>query len=166
MAVRGIKLVRMLRVLMIADTAGMPVERGRLLRAAGYTGGGGYDVLRTLESEGIVRVSQGGYVRLTEEGRRFVRWLFRWDYLIVSRFPWILMVWAFLFLALAYLLVAPLLARRPMSVEEFAALCYVVLPGALRAVFLAVVALAALGIMFSYARYREIKRVEEVLRYS
>jgi len=66
---------------------------------------------------------------------------------------------------LTYLLIAPLLARRPVSVEESIALCYVVLPGALRTVFLAVVALAALGIVFSYARYREVKRVEEALRY-
>jgi len=89
MSIRGFKLIELLRILMITDAMKIKIDRNKLIKLAGYEGGGVYDTLNNLENMGIIEIDKTGAVTVTEEGRKLLKQLFRWDSLIMSNFSWI-----------------------------------------------------------------------------
>ena len=132
MEFKGLKIIKILRILFIANITGTKqIGRYKLLKAAGYSGGG-YQVLSTLENEGIIEITKQGDVKLTKEGLKELRKLFPLDYILLAYFPLsfiLLSIPAFVFLLLTYNLSNML---KPTTTEEIAAICYIILPNSLR----------------------------------
>jgi len=150
---------------MVADIVGITVNKGSLLRAAGYTGGGGYDVFDTLEIEGLIETSVSGEVRLTEDGRRFVRRLFKWEWLFLSKMHSVFVIESFILIAIVILLLLPFWLGGPLSKEEYMYLCRWLFPLAVEVVLYAALILDIIGIILAYAKYKEVRDLKRRLGY-
>ncbi len=166
MKIRGLKLVELLRILMIADTMKIKIDRNKLIKLAGYEGGGVYYTLNNLENMGIIEIDQTGTITVTEEGRKLLKKLFRWDRLIISNFSWIFFAEAVILLLLVYLITSPFTILNPTTPEQIAIVCSLVLPWSIRIITVTALVFDIIGMTFALAKYKETRKIQKIIRNS